>query len=609
MAGGATAERGTGTETLAEMAAGLAEKYDGAALEYKEGDEWSELSYDELGKATREVAAGLIDAGIEKGDRVAIFAETRMEWTLADLGAILAGAVVVPIYQTSSAEEAEHVLSDSESKLVFVEDSEKLETAREAAKDLDIAQYVVFEGDADGDDAITLDELRERGSTDSVDERTKAVEPDDTFTLVYTSGTTGKPKGCVLTHANFRANIEMMEEATDFGDEVVLFIFLPLAHVLSRMAQMLTLDVGGTLAFWSRDKEKAMDDMREVEPTHFPAVPRIFEKIYEEARKTADGMIKEKIFDKAVEVGSKVRRLEREGEEPGPILQKEYELADRQVLSKVRELFGSRLEFALTGAAPVDPEMLEFFDACGVLILEGYGATETSACTVANTPDDFKFGTVGKALPGTELKIAEPEKDEDDDDDEELEEGVGEILVKGPHIFQGYHGLKDKTDEVFDGEWFKTGDLGKVDDDGFVTISGRAKEIIVTSSGKNITPTNIEEKIGKSDKVEQAVVIGDDRKYLVALIDTGDGDVDPDDESLRKEIQSAVDDANKDLAKIEQVKKFAILPRSLSQEEGELTPTMKLKREKIEENFEEQIESLYDEDGDGGSKDDSDSKD
>jgi long-chain acyl-CoA synthetase len=603
MAGGATAERGTGAATLAAMAVEAVDRFDGAALKYKEGDDWTELSYEELGKAIREVAAGLVELGIEKGDRVAIFSETRMEWTLADLGAILAGAVVVPIYQTSSVEEAEHVLKDSESKLVFVEDSEKLETAREAAEKLEIEHYVVFEGDA-GDGAITLDELRERGGDDSaVDERIKAVEKDDTFTLVYTSGTTGKPKGCVLTHANFRADLEMMEEAVEFGDDVVLFIFLPLAHVLSRMAQMLTLDVGGTLAFWGRDKKKAMDDMREVEPTHFPAVPRIFEKIYEEARKKSDGAVKEKILEKAIDVGRQVRELERRGEEPGFLLQKEYDLADKQVLSKIRELFGSRLEFALTGAAPVDKEMLEFFDACGVLILEGYGATETSAVTVANTPDEFRFGTVGKPIPGTELKIAEPDEDEDeDDDDDEREEGVGEILVKGPHVFQGYHGLKDKTDEVFDGEWFKTGDLGKVDDDGFVTISGRAKEIIVTSSGKNITPTNIEEKIGKSDRVEQAVVIGDDRKYLVALIDTGD-EADPDDEGLREEIQKAVDSANEDLAKIEQVKKFAILPRPLSQEEGELTPTMKIKREKVEENFTEEIDALYDEDGDSGEKD------
>ena len=581
MAGAATAERGTGADTLAAMALEAVDRYDGAALKYPDGDGWAELSYDELGTAVREVAAGLIDLGVEKGDRVAILSETRAEWTIADLGAILAGAVVVPIYQTSSAEEAEHVLKDSGTKVVFAEDADKLETAREAAKELDVETFVLFEGEADG--ALTLAELRERGDASAVDERAKAVGADDVFTLVYTSGTTGPPKGCVLTHGNFRADIEMMESAAEFGEEAVLFVFLPLAHVLTRVAQMLTLDVGGTLAFWGRDKAKAMDEMREVEPTHFPAVPRVFEKIYEEARKSADGAIKGKVFEKAVDVGRQVRELERRGEEPGFLLQKEYELADRQVLSKVRELFGSRLEFALTGAAPVAVEMLEFFDACGVLVMEGYGATETSAVTAANTPAEFRFGTVGKPLPGVEVKI----------DD-------GEILVKGPHVFQGYHGLDDKTAEVLEDGSFKTGDLGSLDDDGFLSITGRAKEIIVTSSGKNITPTNIEEKIGRSDAVEQAIVIGDDRKYLVALIDTGQDDADPDDESLRAEVQEAIDAANSELANVEQVKRFAILPRRLSQEEGELTPTMKVKREQVQESFAELIDSLYEDDGDGG---------
>jgi long-chain acyl-CoA synthetase len=584
MAGEATAERGTGTDTLAAMALEAIDRYDGAALKYKQDDDWTELSYEDLGIAAREIAGGLIELGIEPGDRVAILSETRAEWTLADLGAILAGAVVVPIYQTASAEEAEHVLKDSESKLVFCEDGEKLETAREAAEGLDIEHFVLFEGD--DDKTVSLDDLRERGDGkgDAVKERAEGVSPDDTFTLVYTSGTTGAPKGCVLTHANFRKNLEMLESAVEFGDEVVLFIFLPLAHVLSRMAQMLTLDVGGTLAFWGRDKEKAMDEMREVEPTHFPAVPRIFEKIYEEAQKSASGAIKEKLFDKAVDVGREVRELERQGEEPGPILKKEYELADKQVLSKVRELFGGRLEFALTGAAPVAKEMLEFFDACGVLILEGYGATETSAVTAANRPDDFRFGTVGKAVDGAEIKIA------DDTDDD----GNGEILVKGPHVFKGYHGLKEETDEAFDGDWFKTGDLGQLDDDGFLTISGRAKEIIVTSSGKNITPTNIEERIEASDDVEQAVVFGDDRPYLVALVVPKNGDGD----GARDKIEKAIDSANSDLAKIEQVKKFAVLDRELSQDEGELTPTMKVKREKVYENFSEEIDELYDGDDD-----------
>jgi len=259
------------------------------------------------------------------------------------------------------------------------------------------------------------------------------------------------------------------------------------------------------------------------------------------------------------------------------VLKREYELADKQIFSGVRDLFGGRLRLAVTGAAPVDPEILRFFDACGVLILEGYGATETSAVTALNTPDDFKFGTVGKAPEGVELKIAD---DRDDD-------GRGEILVKGPHVFQGYHQRQEETEEDFDGEWFKTGDLGTIDDDGFLTVSGRIKELIVTSSGKNITPTNIEEKLEQHDAVSRAVVYGDDKPYLVALIEADEG-------AGEDEVQKAVDAANEDFAKIEQVKKFHLLDRELSEEEGEITPTQKLKREAIAETWKDEIEALYD---------------
>jgi long-chain acyl-CoA synthetase len=583
MAGGTAAEHATGADTLAAMVLECAKRYDGTALKYKDGDDWAEMSYEELGENVTAVAAGLIALDIEPKDKVAIFSDTRPEWTLADLGTICAGAIAVPIYQTSSAEEAEHVLKDSEAKLVFVENDELLKTAKEAAQELDhVKQYVVFEGDAGDEDTITLDELKEKGEDrkDEVEQRAGDVSPDDVFTLIYTSGTTGPPKGCVLTHGNYRANCEMVEEVAEFEEGSVVFIFLPLAHALTRATQMVTLDVGATIAYWERDKDKALDNLQEVAPTHFPSVPRIFEKIHEQAMKKAGGGIKGKVFEKAIDVGKKVREKEQNGEDPGPILKKEYELADKQVLSNVRDLFGGNLVYALTGAAPVGKELLEFFHACGVLILEGYGATETSAVTAVNPPDDFKFGTVGKPLPGCELKI-----DDDTDDD-----GNGEILVKGPHIFQGYHGLEDKTKEVLtDDGWFKTGDLGSLDDDGYLQITGRAKEIIVTSSGKNITPTNIEEKLEDSQSVEQAVVYGDDRKYIVALIVPADG-ADEDD------VQKAVDQANESLAKIEQVKKFKLLDRELSQDEGELTPTMKVKREQVFENFQEEIDALYDED-------------
>ena len=577
MAGGTALDQATGAETLAEMVLECAKRYDGPALKYKEDGDWKELSYSELGEAVKEIAGGLIALGIEPGERVALLSETRAEWTLADLGGICAAAAVVPIYQTASAEEAGHVLEDSEARLVFCENGDQLETAREAAEGLNVEHFVLFEGE--DENAITLDELRERGrdAVDQVDERVGSVSSDDVFSLIYTSGTTGPPKGCILTHGNYRADCEAGEQVFEMEEDAVVFIFLPLAHALTRVTQMVALDVGATIAYWERDKEKAMDNLREVKPTHFPSVPRIFEKIEEEARKQAGGGLKEKIFDKAIDIGLKVRRLEHEGEEPGFLLKQEYELADKQVLSKVRELFGGNLHYAMTGAAPVSKELLEFFWACDVLILEGYGATETSAVATVNPPDEFRFGTVGKALPGTEVRIAD---DKDDD-------GRGEILVKGPHVFQGYHGLEQKTKESFDDSWFKTGDLGTMDDDGYLKVTGRAKEIIVTSSGKNVTPTNIEEKIEAGDGVEQAVVFGDDRPYLVALVAGKDGA----DES---QVQKAIDSANKDLAKIEQVKKFKLLDRELSQGEGELTPTMKVKREKVQENFEEEIEALYD---------------
>jgi long-chain acyl-CoA synthetase len=580
-ASSSTAEaRGTGAKTLAAMVLEAGERYDGAAMLFNDNDRWIEMSYPDLVEAVREIAGGLIDQGVEPGDRVAIFSDTCPEWTLADLGIILAGAVAVPIYQTASAEEAKHVLSDSEAKVVFVQNEELLKTAREAAEELDVGLYIVFE-DRD------LDKLRKRGKEhlDEVDKRVEGVEPDDVFTLIYTSGTTGPPKGCVLTHGNYRANAQMLEEVAEIDPHSVLFLFLPLAHALSRMTQMVAIDVGACIGYWRGEKDLMLEDLKEIKPTHFPAVPRIFEKIYEQAHEQADGKIKGKLFSSAVDIGREVRHRERLGETIGPALRTEYELMDRRVLSKVRELFGGKLKFALTGAAPVKKEMLEFFDACGVLILEGYGSTETSAVVSANAPDDFKFGTVGKPMPGTDVKI----------DESEGEEEGGEILVRGPHVFQGYHGLEEETKEVLDEDgWFHTGDLGEIDDEGFIKIAGRAKEIIVTSSGKNITPTNIEEKIADSKVVAQAVVVGDDRPYLVALI-VADGKSEDDDGDGPDEaaIQKAIDEANKDLANIEQVKKFKVLPRELSQEEGELTPTLKVKREKVHENFKDEIDELY----------------
>ena len=607
---------GTGADTLAEMFTEAVRKHDGTAFRQYLNGRWQDVSFEELGETVREIAKGLVAIGIEPEDRVAILADTRPEWVYADFAAMCAGAVVVPVYHTSSADEVKYVLEHSSAKLVFAENEEHLEKIEEVKEDLPALEHVVaFEDEGAG--SISLDDLREKGSQtddEEIDRRTDAIEPEGLATIVYTSGTTGPPKGTMITHRNFRSSLETFEGEADPGEDPVFYAFLPLAHVLTRIIEFLAVDIGATIGFWRRDKSKLLDDLKELQPTHFSAVPRIFEKIYNEARGKAEGDVKEKMLDKAIEVGKKYRDLERRGESPGPVLRAEFELFDKQLFSKVRDLFGGNVRFAFTGAAPVAAEMLEFFYACGVLVLEGYGLTETAALIAVNRPDDFKFGTVGKPLPGIEVKIEEPQKSDDDeeDDEQELEEGQGEVLVKGPNIFPGYLDNQEETDEVLKDGWFRTEDLGSLDEDGFLKISGRTKDIIVTSSGKNITPTNIENKLTDHAYIGNAVVYGDDKNYLVALItvdedersklakEAGSSD-DPEemanDENVHQRIQEIVDEVNQDFAKIEQVKTFAILDRDLSQDEGELTPTMKVKRQVVYDKHEELFESLYDDEG------------
>jgi long-chain acyl-CoA synthetase len=590
-------DRSTAAETMAGMLLRAAERYQGTAVSYKEGGTWHEVSYPELGTIVRELAAGLIALGIEPGDRVAILSQTRPEWTYADFAGLCAGATVVPVYQTNSPEECHYVLDHSKATLVFCEDSEQLAKVEEIRDRLPSLRHVVaFSGEGTG--AISLAELRARGRDlpeKRLAERVEGISPEDPYTIVYTSGTTGPPKGCVLTHANCRANVDQIEAVIDFSDDPTFYVFLPLAHVLTRVVQMLAVDVGGTLAYWQRDPTKIVEDVGEVNPTHLPSVPRIFEKIYTTAtgRVEEEGGLKARIFWRAVATGRRVRALEAEGRRPGPALRAQHALADRLALGKVRSLFGNRMRLSLSGAAPIDPEILEFFHACGVHVLEGYGMTETSAVAAVNTLDAFKFGTVGRPLPGCEIRIA----------------GDGEVLMRGPNIFPGYYRNEEATAEALVDGWLHSGDLGSIDDDGYLRITGRKKDLIITSSGKNITPSNIENSLKQSRWVSQAVVAGDRRSYLVALL-TLDPDEAPklgekvggggrpadlaEDEGARAEIQRVVDDVNRRFARIEQVKRFAILDRDLSQEEGELTPTMKVKRNVVYERHASLFDSLYD---------------
>ncbi len=584
----------SGSATLAELAGRAASAHAGTSLRYKENGAWTELSFRSLARSVREIARGLIALGIERGDRVSILANTRAEWTLADLGALTAGATVAPIYHTNSPAECLYVLEHSEARAVFVENAEQLAKIDEIRDRLPALEHVIsFE---EADDCTSLSDLRELGSAISeheLDQRIASVRPHDVATLVYTSGTTGPPKGCMLTHANLIATMDMYERSLDLRNAVV-FMFLPLAHVLARVTQMVTVDVGGAIAYWERDPGRLLDNLAEVRPTHFPSVPRVFEKIHTAALAGMEEgpQAKRAIARWAFATGRRTRELERAGRRPGALLRAGERLADRLVLSKVRSLFGGELKLALTGAAPIAAEVLEFFDSAGIRVLEGYGMTESCAAATLNTEAARRFGTVGRPLPGTDVRVA-PD---------------GELLLAGPHVFAGYFRDADATRETLVDGYLRTGDLGRVDEDGFVLVTGRKKDIIITSSGKNVTPSNIENELRESRWISEAVVVGDRRPYLVALIwlDRDEAPklaerlgIDPDpvsmasDPGVRAEIQAAVDEANQHFARIEQVKRFAVVPGELSQAGGELTPTLKVKRNVVHERQADLIDWLY----------------
>jgi len=572
--------------------------HEGSALRFWRDGRWDELSYAELGTAVREIACGLIALGVHRGDRVSILSGTRPEWTLADLGALCAGAVVAPIYHSDSPEECRYILEHGDSVLVFCEDAQQLAKVEQVRGHCPRLQHVVtFDGS--GQDTISLDELRGRGrgvDAGELDRIAADVRPEDVATLVYTSGTTGPPKGCMTTHANVMQTARIYERQLDLDPGSVVFMFLPLAHTLARIAQMVFLDVGGTIAYWRGDTAHLLDDVRSTRPTHLPTVPRVLEKIHARALSGIEraGWLRRMAVQSALASGRKVRRREREGHHVGGLTRLRHALADRLVLSKVRALFGPDLELVLTGAAPISSSVLEFFDACGVLLLEGYGLTETTAAATMNTATRLRFGTVGYALPGTEVRIG-PD---------------GEILIRGPHVFAGYFKDEPATREALteDG-WLRSGDLGSLDQDGFLRITGRMKDIIITSGGKSITPTNIETALREIRWVSEALVFGDDRPYLVAAL-TLDPDwvlslatwlgVEPEisvmarDQRVHAQLAREVDRVNERFARVEQVKRFTILDREITQETGELTPTQKAKRAVVYSRFKDVIDSLYD---------------
>jgi long-chain acyl-CoA synthetase len=590
-------ERGTKSSTLADLLPLSAERYGSAvAVRYKEDGKWVDRSFTQVLEVARSLSLGLIDLGVVKGDKVSILANTRPEWTYFDFAALSAGAVVVPIYQTNSPEECQYVLENSDAKVVVVEDDEQMEKIREIRDQLPLLEHVV-RMTGSSEDAISLDNLAARGAAREASEweaRWRSVTKEDICTFIYTSGTTGPPKGCVISHGNYRAMLDMVNQTSVIEEGDVTYLYLPLAHSFALLIQFGSYDLGTTIAYWERDPQKILPNLAELKPTYFPSVPRIFEKIYTAATSGMEkaGGVKKAIFDWSIKVGEKARATERSGRRPGFLLRKQYEFADKQVLSKIRGLFGGNLRLAVSGAAPISPEILRFFDAAGVLVLEGWGMTETSTAATVSSPEEFKVGTIGKPFPGCEVRIAED----------------GEILVKGPNVFQGYYKNEEATRETIVDGWLHTGDIGEIDSDGFIKITGRKKDIIITAGGKNITPANLENEIKQHPLVSQCVVVGDRKPYLVALVTLDPEDAvayakehglpeDPEqlarNPEILKAIEAHVDTINEKFARVEQVKKVAILPRDLSQETGELTPTLKVKRAVVASKHEQEIEALY----------------
>jgi long-chain acyl-CoA synthetase len=589
----------TGSRTIADMMSLAAEKYaDQVAVRFKRDGEWQDVTYAEVGEIVREVGLGLIDLGLAAGDRVGILCNTRPEWTYADFAISSTGAVVVPVYPTNSPEECEWVIGNSEAVAVVCEDAAqvaKITAVRERLPNL--RHLIVVDPDGDVGDAISLEQLRARGrdhDAAELEQRYRAVKPEDPFTFIYTSGTTGPPKGCVLVHDNYRSVIDMCLSLDLLHPGESSYLYLPLAHAFALLIQLLAVEVGGTLAYWSKDSTQIVPELQEIRPAYFPSVPRIFEKIYTLATSAVAKASPEEQeqFRQAVKVGVQVRNMVLRGEPVPEELQRGFDDAEERLYKNVRAIFGGNIRQAVTGAAPIAPDILEFFYACGVPVLEGFGMTETATVATYSTPENHRFGSVGRALPGCEIRIADD----------------GELLIKGANIFRGYYKNDDASfGAVIDG-WLHTGDLGSIDEDGYVYITGRKKDIIITAGGKNLTPANIENDLKQSRWISQAVMHGDRRAYPVVLITLDQEEIVqfareqglPEDvaalsqsSAVQQLIQAELDRVNQKYAQVEQVKRFVILDHDLSQETGELTPTLKVKRNVVNEKYAALFDSLY----------------
>ena len=579
-----------------------------AALSRKVDGNYQDISYDELGAQVKDFALGLIELGVRKGDRVALLSENRPEWAISDLATLAAGGVDVPMFPTLTSAQVEYILGDSGARLICVSDAKQLEKVKSFRENVSsLEQVIVFDGDdgeasgSETDGVHTFDAICNMGRTvengDQVyRESSEGITPDDIATIIYTSGTTGAPKGAVLTHNNFMSNVNACKEIVDFTGEDVFLSFLPLSHVFERMGgHYLPLACSATIAY-AESPFTVAQNMREVRPTVMLSVPRLYEMMHERILNSVreGSPLKQKLFHWSVGVGEQVSSAIQEKRAPSSVLKLKAGIADKLVFQKLKAATGGRLRFFVSGGAALPKSIAQFFHAAGILILEGYGLTETSPVISVNRPDQWKFGTVGQPVPGVEIKIAEDD----------------EILSRGPHIMKGYFNKPEETNEVIpeDG-WFHTGDIGLIDEDGFVKITDRKKNIIVLSNGKNVAPQPIESQLVQSRYINQVMLLGDQRKSIAALIvpsfdalkeyaaaenlDAKDPAALIETQEVQRFIRGEINRLQADFADFERVRMFTLLEREFTQDKDEMTPTLKLKRRVILEHCKEQIEKMY----------------
>ena len=576
---------------------------DNEAFRFPRGEAWESVTWKQVGDKVEALAAGLIALGVQPEQRVGIASGTRYEWILADLAVMCAAGATTTVYPSTNAEDTVYILGDSESRVVFAEDDEQLKKLTAHRAELPhVSKVVTFDGAVDGDWIISLDDLAALGAEklaeqpDIVRMTSEKIAPDQLATLIYTSGTTGRPKGVRLRHKSWVFEGEAIRVLNILDESDLQFLWLPMAHSFGKVLLSTQLACGFATAVDGR-VEKIVDNCASVKPTFMGAAPRIFEKAYGriQTMQAAEGGAKEKIFHKAFAVGLEVEKLKREGKAIPVGLKVQHALFDKLVFSKVRERFGGRVRFFISGAAALNREIAEWFNAAGIVILEGYGMTENSAGATVNHPDDNRIGTVGRAIPGAEVKIGEGD----------------EVLLRGPHVMDGYHNLPEETGRALDADgWLHTGDKGSLDAEGYLTITGRIKELFKTSGGKYIAPPAIESKFkAVCPYASQFMVFGDERNYCVALVT-----LDPDamagwatengmegasytdivrSDAVKAMVQGYVDELNAKLNRWETIKKWELLDHDLTVESGELTPSMKVKRNVVQDNHKAVIDQMY----------------